>query len=666
MAAQLVAQLRAAADAYYNGGKALMDDDTYDALVERLREMDPKNPFLAEIGAPPPAEGAVTLPHPMPSLDKIKPGQDVLGRFLAGPGPFLLSEKLDGLSALWVPATRRLYLRGDGQVGQDISHLVGLGIVGLKPVALPGSTAAVRGELARQASLADASPACKHAVRGELARQASLADASPACKHAVRGELVVPRATVKTLARSWVNGVIHQKVPVAADVARIRFVAYDLLEPKGLTRSQGFTWLANQGYELPWHKTTPSVTEADLAAALMERRAQGTYDTDGIVVAYDTVPVRPAAGKNPKDCVAFKMPLADQSAVTTLEEVVWKPSAQGFLIPTLRFQPVEIGGARIEFCTGHNARTVVDKGLGPGAVIRIRRSGDVIPTLDAVLMGAAGGASLPAAGTWRWQNDDETGATHICATTATEAQTVAQLQHFFKTVGVASMGPANCEALVRAGLRGPGAIAACSAERLGEVVGPKTGVALYANLRTACANVTEVTLMMASSCMPRGVGESKLKALLEAYPDWTQWGHIPMSPPAGWTVGPLTTFLAELPKYKAWRNSEMGWLIAAATGATPSGAAAPSAAAATGATPSPAPSVTPKGTLCFTGFREKDLEARATTAGFSIAATLSSKVTILVTPDPPKEAGAEKLAKARAAGTKIMSRAEFVQKFLGN
>ena len=649
MAAQLVAQLRAAADAYYNGAKPLMDDDTYDALVDRLREMDPKNPFLVEIGAPPPAEGAVALPHPMPSLDKIKPGQDVLGRFLAGPGPFLLSEKLDGLSALWVPATRRLYLRGDGQVGQDISHLVGLGIVGLKPVALPGSTAA---------------------VRGELARQASLADASPACKHAVRGELVVPRATVKTLARSWVNGVIHQKVPVAADVARIRFVAYDLLEPKGLTRSQGFTWLANQGYELPWYKVISgagaAATEADLAAALMERRTRGTYDTDGIVVAYDTVPVRPAAGKNPKDCVAFKMPLADQSAVTTLEEVVWKPSAQGFLIPTLRFQPVDIGGARIEFCTGHNARTVVDKGLGPGAVIRIRRSGDVIPTLDAVLVGAAAGPSLPAAGTWEWSGENTATATHIRATTATEAQAVAQLQHFFKTVGVASMGPANCEALVRAGLRGPGAIAAATAERLGEVVGPKTGVALYANLRTACANVTEVTLMMASSCMPRGVGESKLKALLEAYPDWTQWGHIPMSPPAGWTVGPLTTFLAELPKYKAWRNSEMGWLIAAATGATPSGAAAPSAAAATGATPSPAPSVTPKGTLCFTGFREKDLEARATTAGFSIAATLSSKVTILVTPDPPKEAGAEKLAKARAAGTKIMSRAEFVQKFLGN
>ncbi len=630
MASQLVAQLRAAADAYYNGAggsNTLMDDDTYDALVERLREMDPKNPFLTEIGAPPPAEGAVTLPHPMPSLDKIKPGQDVLGRFLgAASSGLLLSEKLDGLSALWMPASRRLYLRGDGQVGQDISHLVGLGIVGLNPVALPGSTAAVR------------------------------------------GELVVPRATVKTLARSWVNGVIHQKVPVAADVKQIRFVAYDLLEPKGLTRSQAFTWLSNQGYELPWFKVVATATEADLGTALKERRSGGTYDTDGIVVGYDREPVRPAVGKNPKDCVAFKMPLADQSAITTLKEIVWKPSAQGFLIPTLRFRPVEIGGAKIEFCTGHNARVVVEKGLGPGATVRIRRSGDVIPTLDAVLVAAPGGAAMPPAGTWEWvsgalsakgANSDAIGAngargggqeatdTHIRATTATEAQTVAQLQHFFKTVGVASMGPANCEALVAAGLSGPAAIAAATAERLGAVVGPKTGAALYANLRTAVAAASEATLMMASSQMPRGVGESKLKALFEAHPDWTRWDSEPMAPLAGWTATSLENFLREFPKYKAWREKELGWLSRGS-----------SHQVAKPATPT-------KGTICFTGFREKDLEARATAQGFAVAATLTSKVAILVTPDPPKQAGAEKLAKARAAGTTILTRGQFVEKFLG-
>jgi DNA ligase (NAD+) len=619
----LVQQLRAAAAAYYNGGELKMDDDTYDALVERLRETDPANPFLSEIGAPPP-EGAVPLPHPMPSLDKAKPGQDALGRFLNLGHPLLLSEKLDGLSALWMPASRRLYLRGDGRVGQDISHLVGLGVQGLRPAPISGSAVA---------------------VRGELARQASLADASPAGGPAVRGELVVPRTTIQTLARSWVNGVIHQKVPIAADVARLHFVAYDLLDPKGLTRSQAFTWLANQGYELPWFRVVATATETDLAAALKERRTVGTYDTDGIVVAHDREPVRPAPGKNPKDAVAFKMPLAEQSATTTLEEVVWKPSAQGYLIPTLRFQPVEIGGAKIEFCTGHNARVIVDKGLGPGATVRIRRSGDVIPTLDAVLAAAPGGAAMPPPGTWKWLNDLETTATHIIATTATDAQTVAKLQHFFKVLGVASMGPANCEALVKAGLTGPGAIGAATAEKLSEVLGPKTGAALYVNLRTAVTTASEITLMMASSCMPRGVGESKLKSLLDTYPDSSKWGNTPMAPPAGWTVGPLTSFLAEFPAYRAWLSTEMGWMGVRA------------AAAATAAAPTPK-----KGLICFTGFREKDLEEKAVAAGYAVNPTFTSKVNILVVPDPPKQAGTEKLAKARAAGAQILTRSEFVQK----
>jgi len=32
----------------------MMDDDTYDGIVERLRELDPRNPYLVESGLPPP------------------------------------------------------------------------------------------------------------------------------------------------------------------------------------------------------------------------------------------------------------------------------------------------------------------------------------------------------------------------------------------------------------------------------------------------------------------------------------------------------------------------------------------------------------------------------------------------------------------------------------
>ena len=222
----LPAQLRAAAAAYYNGGKPLMSDAEYDAAVELLREKDPTNPFLSEVGAPPPVAGATPLPYPMPSLDKIKPGEERLERFLAGAaGALVLSEKLDGLSALWLPSERRLLLRGDGLKGQEVSHLVGLGVQGLLP-------------------------------------------ATPSPLSAIRGELLLPRSSGEALARAWVNGLVHRDHPDPAAVAKLHFVAYEVLTPvKAPKRSAQMSWLVAAGYEVPgsgwlspelWAAPTPS------------------------------------------------------------------------------------------------------------------------------------------------------------------------------------------------------------------------------------------------------------------------------------------------------------------------------------------------------------------------------------------------------------------------
>ena len=59
MSSSIVAKLRQASDAYYNGGKPLMTDAEYDAALDQLRALDPTNPYLGEVGAPPPSEGAV-------------------------------------------------------------------------------------------------------------------------------------------------------------------------------------------------------------------------------------------------------------------------------------------------------------------------------------------------------------------------------------------------------------------------------------------------------------------------------------------------------------------------------------------------------------------------------------------------------------------------------
>ena len=586
MSTEIVARLREASDAYYNGGELKMDDETYDGLIEHLKKIDPENPYLEEVGAP---TAGATLPYPMPSLDKIKPGEDTLKRFLSGNG-FVVSEKLDGLSALWYKS--RLYLRGNGLIGQEITPLAEH-IHGLRPSAA-----------------------------------------------AIRGELIILRSEGQPLSRSWVNGQIHQKTPAPTEVKKIRFLAYEILGTP-MKRSDQFQWLQVHGFDTPWFDTFPLITEAALSIILQDRRLTSPYDTDGLVVGLNTVPKSEstaAKAKNPKDCVAFKMPLADQSAETVVQEVLWAASAQGYLIPRIRFTPVTIGSAKIEFCTGHNARMIVANKVGPGAKIMIRRSGDVIPKLDRVLVATE--ASLPPEGTWIW--DD--GQAHIKAVGVTDAMISTKLYYFLKTLDIPGAGPATATGLIKAGITGPATLWAASIETLSSCLGPKTGANLYANLRAALSKVSELTLMVASSMMPRGVGNTKLGSLFGLEADPRKWSAL--APPAGWTADSFGEFLKELPCYVAWRSKELPWIPY------------PILTAPVIVTIGPKAQV-----VCMTSFRDKDLETSAVKRGHTFVPSLTGKVTILLVPDGPLK-DSEKVKAARAKSTPILTRSEFVRQYL--
>ena len=125
----LVQKLIAANEAYRNGANLLMTDDEYDEGIEMLARVDPNHPLLFQVGATvgqDQAGKATKLPHRMASLDKSKVQED-LAKFIkrqpdvAHQG-FVLSEKLDGISGLWSPKKAKLYLRGNGIVGVDVSN----------------------------------------------------------------------------------------------------------------------------------------------------------------------------------------------------------------------------------------------------------------------------------------------------------------------------------------------------------------------------------------------------------------------------------------------------------------------------------------------------------------------------------------------------------------
>jgi NAD-dependent DNA ligase len=596
----LVSLLTDASKAYYNGGKPIMDDDTYDSLLDTLKARDPKHPFLSSVGTP--VTGAShPLPVIMPSLDKIKPAEARLERFLNLSNEYVMSEKLDGLSALWIPSKRQLYLRGDGRDGYSIPASIIEHISGLVP---------------------------------------------SQNNWIIRGELIMERSVDLVNGRNIVNGLLHHKSPSHELLSKIQFLAYEVHAPSGLTRSEQFTWLAEHSFMTPWWSVTTKPTEATCSEQFLLRRSNSKYETDGIVIGVNKIPVYPdqttVSVQNPKDCVAFKMPISDQSATTTLREVLWAPSATGYLIPKLRFDPVVINGAKIEFCTGHNAKTILEKRLGPDAIIKIRRSGDVIPTLDAVLAPALE-PSFPSSESWMWVGTPPT-ATHIQLKTINDTQRSSQLYHFAKTLEFPGFGPATAEALVKVGINGPNALWLASEQTLTKTLGPKTGKTLYATLRNIPSSVNEMQILLASNQLPRGIGESKLTALFKQCPDPRNWLSIDGFP-VSWTQDTFSTFKETFPRYESWRNTELSWI------------------------PYPAIKGIPeirenKGTICFTGFRDKDLETQVKAKGYSISPTVTSSTNILVVSDN-STSDSEKVKKARLMpNLEILTRSVFTNKYL--
>jgi NAD-dependent DNA ligase len=596
----LVHLLKDASAAYYNGQTPIMDDDTYDGLLEALKIRDPKHPFLSSVGSP--VDGAsYPLPVCMPSLDKIKPGEPRLERFLKLASEYVMSEKLDGLSALWIPSKRQLYLRGDGRNG----YMIPSGIV-------------------------------EH-IQGLVQSQNDWI---------IRGELLMERSVQLVNGRNIVNGLLHHKSPSHELLAKIQFLAYEVHSPSGLTRAKQFTWLAEHSFMTPWWSVYSKPTELECKEQFLLRRGESGYDTDGIVIGIDQIPVHleqtSVSVQNPKDCVAFKMPISDQSATTTLREILWSPSAMGYLIPKLRFDPVIINGAKIEFCTGHNAKTILEKRLGPDAIVKIRRSGDVIPTLDSVLAPAFE-PSFPPSELWMWVGVPPT-ATHICLKNVSDSQRASQLYHFAKTLEFPGFGPATAEALVKADIYSPSTLWLASEQTLIKTLGPKTGKTLYATLRNIPSSTDEMQILLASNQLPRGIGESKLTALFKQCPDPRNWLNM-HGFPTSWTQDTFNVFKEAFPRYEIWRNAELSWI--------------------------PYPAIKKiseisekKGVICFTGFRDKDLETQVKAKGYTITPTVTSSTNILVVSDN-SVSDSEKVKKARQIpNLEILTRSLFTNKYL--
>jgi NAD-dependent DNA ligase len=224
-----------------------------------------------------------------------------------------------------------------------------------------------------------------------------------------------------------------------------------------------------------------------------------------------------------------------------------------------------------------------------------------------------------------------------------DAETVVTVQQGVITPAAARATVTHrAQALVDAGIHDLKAIYDCPSAKLSEILGPKTGASLYKNIRDILPKTDELTFMVASSLMRRGVGESKLETIFKMEPNPIKW-TIAMKP-LGWTPDSLAYFLECIPAYMEWRQKNLAWIP------FPSHPNAPRPEAVITANTK---------FICISGFRDAAFEEQVRSKGHIIVPSISGKTNILIISDETK-GETEKMKEAVKRGIPIFKRSLFV------
>ena len=341
----------------------------------------------------------------------------------------------------------------------------------------------------------------------------------------IRGEIIIKKNLFQSKyaqqfanPRNFVAGQVNQKTIDPAIMADLSFVAYEVIKPVLKPSAQLALLTEGQAHavEVVQHLTLPSaeLSNERLSELLIKWRAEYAYEIDGIICIDDKS--YPRTTGNPAHAFAFKMVLSDQVAEALVTDVIWTPSKDGYLKPRVQIEPLTLGGVTIEYATGFNARFIVDKQIGVGALIRLIRSGDVIPHITEVVQPAAQPLMPTVPYEWNATQVD------ILLTDKANDATVKEktISGFFTHLAVDGLGPGNIKRMIEAGYDTVPKILALSEADLLKVEGFQTKLAhkIYTNINQQIQKATLPELMHASNLFGRGFGTKKLQLILDAYP----------------------------------------------------------------------------------------------------------------------------------------------------
>lgn len=471
-------------DLNYHNGVSLVSDSTYNQLVELYNARFPEEPY-EEVGAPPISGEKVRLPFYLGSLRKVTTEKQLDMYLKNYPGPYVVEDKVDGLTLLWIRNINReekLYTRGRGTIGQDVSHLIPY-------LKLPKHTPPI-------------------AIRGEVVMY--IKDFNE----------VGPQYGMRN-ARNLVSGLVNSKASFKPDLAqRLHFIAFRIMNSND-PPAQQILHLRALGFETPYAVEANSLNVELLTRTLEQRKSQAPYEMDGLVV-YQNRQIEYPEGENPKQAIAFK--IANRGVTTRVTYVEWNASKDKLLKPIVHYEPVQLPDATLTKASGYNARYILENGIGPGAIISVIRSGDVIPKIVQIIEKVQPQWPDPRQGEFKWDDNE----VELVLLRDNPQSIAAKLEHFANKLDIKNLGPAKIALLVEAGFDTPGQIATITPEQLEQLdrVGSSLANKLVNEIREKTHEVPLPTLMAASGIFP-GFSEKRFSAILDRYPNLL---HMSLSP----------------------------------------------------------------------------------------------------------------------------------------
>ena len=328
----------------YRDGKPIVSDQDYDfVFLTALNSRQPNHPFLQELEIEHEgfSEEKVKLPERMLSTNKAYSWTDIqkwLERIVKSAEEINLSvddielkgtAKLDGFAGY--DDGVKLYTRGDGSKGSDISRVFerGLGVY-------------------------------KDAKRGLGA-----------------GEIVVKRSYFE------VHLSQHFEYPRNFQASLIKEKELDQFAEKAIADKAA---LFVPFKELPNWLGGISTLTGNFDTIVGELEGGVDFDVDGVVFEVVNAELKTHMGANRKFHrwqVAYKE--NKEKAQVEVLSVTAQVGRTGKITPVAELEPTQLSGATIYRATGHHYGLVKEQGLGAGSVVELTRSGLVIPKINRVI-----------------------------------------------------------------------------------------------------------------------------------------------------------------------------------------------------------------------------------------------------------------------------------------